>query len=61
MLLQVGRTGFWTPSLRERERMGCPSVGAGVGQGELRTPRAGQGIVFPLKENEFQNVIHKPW
>lgn len=40
--------------------MGCACVGVGVGQGEL-SPRAGRGIVFPLKESDFQNVIFKPW
>ena len=48
-------------SQRKRERMGCACVGVGVGQGALRILRAGRGIVFPLKESDFQNVIFKPW
>ena len=61
ILLQVSRTDFGPSLLEEEERMGCACVGVGVGQGELRSPRAGRGIVFPLKESDFQNVIFKPW
>lgn len=58
--LQVSRTDFGPSLSEEEECMGCACVGVGVGQGELRSPRAGRGIVFPLKESDFQSVIFKP-